>query len=212
MKKSAGIFCFGDDIIEEHESLFDLAGKGNANLVLSKWTGGAHCCYSLFIFELGQDLKSIAHIEGGNFLPYLEDLNKDSIPEIKVTDDFLAYQFSSFAYSANADVVLEYREGAYGVAADYMKKPAPDFRSLNKKISSWQKAFRQTEAGDHPPRPFIQTITDLVYSGNKDMALDVIDRAWPTDIPGKADFVRGYEDALRESRFYGEFERQLANY
>ena len=146
-EKIGGHFYFGDDIIEEHESLFDLAGNGNVNLVFSKWTGGAHCCYSLYIFELGQDLKSIAHIDGGNFLPYLEDLNKDGIPEIKVTDDFLAYQFSSFAYSATADVVLKYRDGAYSVAAEYMKKPAPDFRSLLRKMPSWQKKFHQPSAG-----------------------------------------------------------------
>ena len=55
----------------------------------------------------------------------------------------------------------------------------------------------------------MQAITNLTFTGNKKTALNLIDRVWPTDRPGKWDFVKAYEEALRESRFYPEFERQL---
>lgn len=204
-----GYFYFGDDFGNERMVWLDLAGNGSTNLVLSKWTGGMHCCYSLHILELGQNFRTVAQVDGGNFPPHLEDINEDGVPEIKVTDDFLAYQFSSFAYSATAEVILEYRNGVYVVDADAMEKPAPDSYLLNKKMISWQKDFRQRDVGDYPPPEFIQTLTDLFYTGNKDLALDLINQAWPEDIPGKADFLQSYGDSLKESQFYSEFERNL---
>lgn len=206
-----GYFYLGDNFEEGKglNSFLNLPDRRNVNLVISKWNGGMHCCYSLLIFNLGQRFEVVTHLEGGNSYPYFEDINGDNIPEIKVVDDFLAYRFSSFAFSATAEIVLEYRDGSYKIAPEYMKKPAPDFQILDKKISSWKKEFRSRDTGDYPPPAFVQTITDLFYTGNKNLAMDVIDRTWPVDIPGRTDFIREYETALQESQFYKDFEQQV---
>lgn len=204
-----GHFYLGSDMEKGSGRFLGLPGTDGANFIVSKWTGGAHCCFSLHIFELGRKFRPISHIEGGNFHPYFEDLDKDGIPEIRVTDDFLAEIFSSFASSATADVVLRYSEGTYKVATDLMKQPAPHPSSLDRKIRSWQEDFQETNVGDYPPPALVQTVTNLFYTGHKELAMDVIHRSWPSDVPGKADFMREYEMALKESLYYGEFERQL---
>lgn len=206
-----GYFYLGDDFNENEnrESFLNLPESEATSLIVSKWTGGMHCCFSMFIFELGHDFKVVANIDGGNFQPLLKDLNGDGIPEVEITDDFLAYQFSSFAYSATAEVVLEYRNGTYEVMAEFMRKPAPDFEFLSRDILSWQKEFSHNQSGDYPPPKFIQAVTDLYYTGNKNLALEVIERSWPTSIPGKQRFIHEYESALMESRFYRKFEEQV---
>jgi len=181
-------YTLGKDTIEETNPFLNLESN-TTQLIFSKWTGGAHCCFSLYIFDLSESFKEIANIEGGNFHPELKDLNGDSIPEILVTDDILAYVFSSFAWSATGKVVLEYREGQYEVEPNYMIKAAPQLNSFSEKIQSWQNEILQFEGFDQMPYEFMQSITDLVYSGNTQAALDLIEIVWPSSKPGKVDFI-----------------------
>jgi hypothetical protein len=194
---------------EDSQELIRLSGSPSPELVVSKWTGGAHCCFSLLIFEIGNEFRKIATIEGGNFQPRFEDVDGDGVSEVKVGDDFLAYHFSSFASSAIADVTLKYTAGQYEVSVEHMLRLPTDWVTLAKKIPGWQKELRNSGNPDYPPPSFIQTITDLVFSGNKVIALQLLDYTWPMGLPGKNEFWSSYEEALRNSRYYGELEMRL---
>ena len=204
-----GGYYYLSDRFEEHgDPFFFLPGNINPHFVFSKWTGGAHCCYSLHIFSLGQDFREVAAIEGGNSQPILKDLDGDHIPEIEVLDDFLAYQFSSFAMSAFTTVVLKYSDGQYRVSAELMKKLPPNFNHWKPKIKSWKNDLRRKDP-EWPPPSLIQTMTDLIFTGNRKEAFDLIHSIWPPDVSGKNDFLTAYEEALKQSNFYPEFEKQL---
>jgi len=204
-----GGYYFLNDRFEKHgNSLFFLPGKNNPHFVFSKWTGGAHCCYSLHIFSLGKDFRKVASIDGGNSQPILKDLDGDRIPEIEVLDDFLAYQFSSFAMSAFGTVVLKYSYGKYQVSSELMKKPPPSPNHWKSKIESWKNDLRRKDP-DWPSPSLIQTMTDLIFTGNKKVAFDLIHSIWPPDVSGKNNFLTAYEEALKQSNFYPEFEKQL---
>jgi hypothetical protein len=200
-------YFLGSDDSDKH-FMMNLTGHGT-QLVVKRWTGGAHCCMSLLIFDLGCEFRKIDEIYGGNFDPEIVDLDHDGIPEVMVTDDFLAYRFSSFAYSAKGDVVLKYTNGHYSVAPEFMKKPAPSREKLNAKVLAWRKLLRKQNSPDWPPPSMIQYITDLIYTGNKKVAFDLVDRIWPEDVAGKGDFLKSYQEALAESRYYPEFEKNL---
>ena len=199
-------FLGNEDGGGDRRSTMKLIGQG-VQLVVKKWTGGAHCCNSLLIFDLGTKFRKISEIYAGNFDADIVDLNHDGIPEIRVVDDFLAYRFSSFAYSANAEVVLKYQAGNYVVASELMRRPAPPWGSLNVKIPKWQRLLRAHSEPDWPPPSLIQTMTDLVFTGNERVAFDLVDRVWPPDVVGKADFLKAYREALTESRYYAEFKK-----
>ena len=203
-----GHFYFGADFEKGVDPFVRLTGQNDPNLVFSKWTGGAHCCFSLHVFELDKDLREIANVDGGNFYPVLEDIDHDGIAEIRVTDDALAYLFSSFASSAAGDVVLKYSNHEYRVAAEYMVKTAPELDIFNKKIKTWRKMLRK-HAPDWPPPSLIQTVTDLFYTGNARAAFALVDRTWPSDVAGKEDFLKAYEEVLEKSRYYQEFQKQI---
>src|SRR5579871_3402577 len=40
----------------------DMTGEGTPDLLISEWSGGAHCCYSFHLFRLGGEFKKIQTI------------------------------------------------------------------------------------------------------------------------------------------------------
>ena len=184
-------------------ALGNLIGRGT-QLVVKRWTGGAHCCTSLLIFDLGSDFRKLAEIDGGNFEPEIVDIDHDGIPEIRITDDFLAYRFSSFASSATGDVVLKYSNGHYTVAPEFMIRQPPSRKALDAKIPLWKNLLRK-KGPDWPPPQMIQTLTDLIYTGNRDLAFELLNRAWPADVIGRSEFLESYQAALNDSKYYLEF-------
>jgi hypothetical protein len=44
----------------------DITGRGVPNLVVSEYAGGAHCCLSFHIFEIGKEFREIAVLDAGH--------------------------------------------------------------------------------------------------------------------------------------------------
>jgi len=203
-------FSLGSDWNGYHQpAMMNMTGHGT-QLVISKWTGGAHCCMSLLIFELADEFRKIAEIEGGNFDPEIVDLNHDGIPEIRITDDFLAYRFSSFASSAQGAVILKYVNGGYVLAEELMKQAAPQQSLIEKQIPGWRKALLKGGL-EWPPESFIQALTDLIFTGNVDQAGEFVNRIWPRDLAGKDEFLKSYTAALSGSRYYSKAAKRMTH-
>lgn len=200
-------YSFGSDD-RGHFTLSRLTGSG-LQLAIRRWTGGAHCCTSLLIFDLNKNFKKVAEIDGGNFEPEIVKLNGEVTPEIHVTDDFLAYRFSNFASSAVATVVLKYQNGRFAVVPELMKTPTPPKPLQTKKVTAWRKLLLQDETPDWPPPGVIQDLTELVFTGHRTLALKLLNQAWPEKKSGKSEFLKSYEEALQESDYYTEFENLL---
>ncbi|MCB0349859.1 MAG: hypothetical protein KDD38_01670 [Bdellovibrionales bacterium] len=197
-----GYFYLGANYEANGEPFATLTGPGHQNVVISSWSGGAHCCFTLRIFDVTDGFRQAAYIDSGNFMAVFEDLDFDGIPEIKVTDDFLAYQFSSFAESATADVVLKYSEGEFIVAPEFMLKAPLDLRLLRNEITEWRRQIREANDLGNLPYSFMKTVTDLTFSGNWQTAEQLVELTWPSEGPSKKDFLIRYEMALAESKFY----------
>jgi hypothetical protein len=57
----------------------DLTGEGRPDMIVSSWSGGAHCCFNHFIFELEPKLRVLATIKDGDIdLAHFEKLGQDS--------------------------------------------------------------------------------------------------------------------------------------
>lgn len=201
-------YYFGNNFDEtlkgrDRHSGRDITGNGIANLIISNWTGGAHCCHFLHVFELGKKLKKIATVEAGSSSIRLVDLDHDGFPEIEFWDGSIDYQFASFAGSPPGRIVLKFKNNQYEVATQLMRRQSPTVQQM-KNIKKRIKAAFQEDVSD-PPFTFLETMMDLSYSGNFAVAMKLADEVWPLKRNGLEKFKKDFSQSLQNSLYWKNF-------
>jgi hypothetical protein len=183
----------------------DITGDGIPELIIGVWSGGAHCCFSIIIFSLGEEFKKIAEIEGGDSSFEFRDFEGDGIYELVGRDWIFAYWETSFAQSPAPQIVLRYLHGRYVLATDLMKKQPPEKKEIQAKIDEMNNAFAKSAAfDDETPPELWQYMLDLIYSGNGKIALTFFDKAWPDHREGKEEFLAAFKAQLAKSSYWPE--------
>lgn len=183
----------------------DITGKNIPNLIMTEWSGGAHCCNSLNIFELGEnEFKEILAVDGGSYGFKIKDLDGDNIPEIDFWDWPIDYWFNSFAHSAQGRVVLKFIDGKYRVANNLMYKKRPNDQVLIELKIKIRKDFTE-EHPEHVPNSLLEIMMSLSYSGYKQLALQIASDTWPEERKDLKKFKSEFLDALSQSIYWKEF-------
>jgi len=184
----------------------DITGQGIPNLVVSEWSGGAHCCFYYHVFEIGRTFRRIATIDAGHGERSAFWSVKGEKGLVFATWDFaFAYWNASFAASPAPEVYLRYKNGKYGFASEIMMKPAPVPVVLSRTIARVRSDDSWKEGG--PPVLLWETMLDLIYSGNAGTAWDLFEKAWRPDIPGKDKFLKEFRMQLSESVYWEEVKK-----
>jgi len=91
----------------------DLDGSGWPNVVIETYSGGAHCCFVTYVYDLGETLAAVElpPPPGGNAPIEFADLDSDGVYEILTADDSFAYAYCAFAGSPAVRVILAYDAG-----------------------------------------------------------------------------------------------------
>lgn len=181
----------------------DITGKGIPNLIISNWTGGAHCCHFLHIFELGRKFRKLITVEANSSSIRLVDLDHDGFPEVEFWDGAIDYQFASFAGSPGGRVILKFKKDHYEVATKLMKKSAPTTAKINNMKKRIVLNFKKNQTSELP-HEFLKTMMDLSYSGHFQFALKLAGEVWPNERPGLEKFKSEFSQALRESLYWQE--------
>jgi hypothetical protein len=192
------------DLILDGRDLYsgrDITGNGIPNLVISNWTGGAHCCHFLHIFELGKKLKKLVTVEANSSSIRLVDLDHDGLPEIEFWEGAIDYMFACFAGSPGGRVVLKFQKDRYDVATHLMKMPAPTAQKIKDLKKSIVLSFEKNESPDLPYE-FLKAMMVLSYSGNFNLALKLADETWPAEKQGLEKFKDEFSRALHESPYW----------
>jgi hypothetical protein len=105
------------EYFESIEALYcgDLTGEGTPELVLSTYSGGAHCCFTYDVLSMTPRLPNLLHWEAGNGGLNRLALLKGRPPyEIVGSDDRFAY-FADLPVAASPflPIVFAYRNGRY---------------------------------------------------------------------------------------------------
>ncbi len=185
----------------------DITGSGAPGLMITEYTGGVHCCYLLYIFELGPTFHIIPALFGGNGGFGVRRLAKGV--GLVTNDDTFAYWNTSYAESPQPEVVLHYRDGAYRPDFELMRKPAPSWDELKAAAKEDRTALAATANETYPPEDpmkflpaFWGRMLDLIYTGHEDLAWKYFDEVWPPKKLGKALFARDFKKQLSESRYW----------
>lgn len=190
----------GADLYSGH----DITGNGIPNLVVSNWTGGAHCCHFMTIFEMGKNLKKLITVDAKSSDIRLVDLDNDGFPEVEFWDGSIDYLFASFAGSPGGRVVLKFHKGQYEVATELMKKPPPSLTEIDKIKKKIRAAFEE-HRNDDLPFVLLDTMMDLSYSGHMAQALKVASETWPSARQDYPSFKQRFVQALRKSLYWRPF-------
>jgi hypothetical protein len=173
----------------------DVTGRGQPDMVVSLYTGGAHCCSIHVVFELQPTFKLLATLnDSDDDMAHFERLADGHY--YYVTGDWtFGYWPTCFACSPSAVVTLRWTDDAKGggfhLAMDKMQTPAPTTAEWNKELGNAQKVVTAGDA-DSIGTTMWQTVLNLIYGGHSDLAWKFVDALGPKaqqkPLPALGDF------------------------
>jgi len=173
----------GSDDIPEIGNGADVTGRGHPDLIVSQFTGGAHCCMSHYLYELAPTVRLLARLnDADDDMAHFARDPKDRKYYYYTADWTFRYWPTCFACSPSEDVILRFVDdpngGAYHVAFDKMLKPAPKQSEWKKDLSTAQKAV-DDGAVDDMGHAMWGVVLDLLYTGHSDLAWKFVDALGP---------------------------------
>lgn len=148
----------------------DINGDRLPDIVVSEWSGGAHCCYSTSVYSVGPAVRPLLTLDSGDCAPgEFADLDGDGVLELATCDSAWGYRYCAFAFSTLPPVVY-----AYDAALATYRVATPRFAArFRGDIES-----SLTEARAHFASPARETMLDkcvalrpalyLMYTGRVD--------------------------------------------
>jgi hypothetical protein len=192
----------------------DLTGRGHPDMIVSSFTGGAHCCFAHLVFELEPDFKLLATLEDAHDdQAHFARLGADKRYYYFTADWTFAYWPSCFACSPSAEVILRFVDDGHGgggfhLALDKMQTPAPTPAEWSKELRAAQTSARDgdiTSIGTTLWGP----VLNWLYDGHSDLAWKLIEEAGPKaqqkPLPTLADFC----SLLRQSAYWPDLSPSL---
>lgn len=173
----------------------DVTGRGLPDMIVSSFTGGAHCCTQHLVFELGPAFKLLATLDDAHDdLAHFARIGADRRYYYFTADWTFAYWPSCFACSPSAAVILRFVDNANGggfhLALDKMQAPAPTPATWNREIRAARNTVRPDDIGTALWGP----VLNLIYQGHSDLAWKLVEEAGPKaqqkPLPTLGDFCR----------------------
>jgi len=198
----------------------DVSGRGHAEMIVSYYSGGAHCCTSILLFELEPKFQLLATMESGdNEMAHFEKSPTDGKYIFIRSDETFAYWHTSFAESPLPKVILkpvsdEKGKLTFQLDLQKMHGRAPTdqewtrvYLPLARQAFSSGAAFDNYYAGS----ALWGQMLDWIYQGEADWAWKLVDAVWPTDKAGKNEFLKDFCGQLEQSEFWPELQSQIGS-
>ena len=191
----------------------DLTGRGQPDVVIAEYSGGAHCCSTYRIFELGDTFREVAALEAEHGDVEFVDLDGDGVPEVKIQDWSYAYEFTCFAGSYAPEVVLRFVDDHYVIAPDLMVTPALTEEELADKAAEIKAAYREVDADDvvtllspadwgAGDGELWNAMLELLYAGHEDQALQLFNLAWPEWAEDRESALQHFSETVGASAYW----------
>ncbi|MGA2572325.1 MAG: hypothetical protein ABSF23_17605 [Terracidiphilus sp.] len=190
----------------------DVTGRGRADMVVSSYSGGAHCCMSHYVFELEPEFKLLTTLnDADDDLAHFQRA-ADGRYDYITADWTFAYWPSCFLCSPSALVTLRWvndaKGGGFHLATGRMQTPAPTAAEWNKELSAAQTVVAAGDA-ESIGTTMWQTVLDLIYTGHSDLAWKFVDALGPKaqqkPLPSLGDFC----SLLKASPYWADLQPTL---
>ncbi len=190
----------------------DVTGRGRPDMIVSLFTGGAHCCMTHYVFELAPEFKLLATLSDAD-----DDLAhfarfRDGRYYYITADWTFAYWPTCFACSPSEVVTLRWADdkngGGFHLAMDKMQKPAPTTAAWNNELSAAKKDVNGGAVDDNG-RTMWQTVLDLIYTGHSDLAWKFVDALGPKAQQKPFSSLADFCSLLKQSPYWVDLQPTL---
>lgn len=198
-------------------ALFSLLGGEAKQLIINQHSGGAHCCTSLWIYDLaGPALKQLYDSDRYDvgFSPVVVDIDRDGIYEF--TQTVMAFDYfddMAYAESPFSQVGFRYDKsaGRYVPAtgrahSDYLLRDVGQHIDEVKKLNGSLTSTRRGDAGGGYVGTVLQVVLQYVYAGREQEGWAFYDREYRLD--DKARMKMKVKGVLRKSAVYNSIYRR----
>jgi len=191
----------------------DKTGDGTPDIAVEYYTGGAHCCYEITFFELGDHVRSLPTIDTGNDrLTPVSRLPHGGL-RYSAAEQAFCYWAINYASSPQPGMIWQFNKDDELVPRfDLMRKRAPslakiknDAAAAKRKINLNPYTSPEDNFNDFE-EPFWDEMLDLIYTGHEDLAWQYFDLVWPERKPGKEKFLSDFKEQLALTA-YGDYKK-----
>lgn len=178
----------------------DLTGDDVPNLLLEAYSGGAHCCFSYVLLELGDELRELWRIETRDSGIVVVDLEDDGRRQALFADMSYAYEFCPFAQTPAPPVVIDLASGPAPANLAYpilYERSLPD--ALQRALVSAASPVGDASSDGHAC-DVAQLALVLLYMGREDLARAAVAALHRRDDGGA--FADRLFELARSSRWY----------
>lgn len=177
----------------------DITGNSKPDIILTEYTGGAHCCFVFHVYEIDapgtlRELVTVDGRDGGRF----EDFDGDTLPEFITEDWSLAYELTCFACLRYPTVILKFDGEAYVPAIELMRTPEP----TESPSQVARRIYREQEESQLDPRDALfGEMLYRIYTGHADSAWQCFNVAWRPEMGDQVEARTRFLDVLRASPY-----------
>lgn len=182
----------------------DINGDFVPDVVVSEYSGGAHCCTTWHVFALGSSMSELKipdyDLDGFPF----QDIDHDGRFEFILWESIFADWLSNSAYAELPTIRLIYawRNEHYELAPDLMRRdPLTDdqLRGLALGIK-----WRPELGPEYVPPELVGNLLDLIITGNANQIPRYLDFVWPHDRARSEAFVHTFLEQVSKSPYASE--------
>jgi len=197
----------------------DVTGRGHPEMIVSYYSGGAHCCTSILLFELEPQLKLLSTLEvGDSSNSHFERDTQNGGYYFVGSDEGFAYWHTDFADSPIQKVILRPVSNEMGNLTFQL-----DLKKMHRRTPTeqeWQEKYLpQARAAFAPDAAFDNyyagsalwaQMLDWIYGGQANWAWKLVNAAWPAEKPGKDDFLKEFCGQLAQSAYWPDLQTQIS--
>jgi hypothetical protein len=171
----------------------DIFGDGNTSLILEGYSGGAHCCWTYSIIDLGERPMILPQVENESPFFFFRD-SADGKFKILTGDGAFDY-FDGMCHACTPfpSVVLEVREGKLRDAsaqfvADYDREIAEARSGINQgelgrflAVADLATNGQAQAESEHLRQAILEVVLSYLYSGREQQAWQELNEMWPAN-------------------------------
>ncbi|MFN2501147.1 MAG: hypothetical protein ABR530_03950 [Pyrinomonadaceae bacterium] len=183
----------------------DKTGNGIPDVMIDYFSGGAHCCFTTFFFDLGSQVELVEQIDTQHAGIAPIGINPKGGLRFETHENNFAYWNACFACSPMPRIILEFEKGVLKPNFELLRKKPPSLVELKGKARKARAKVSlepYTEDGAQFDEAFWDVMLDLIYTGNEDLAWQYFDLVWPARKQGKELFLANFREILASS-YYG---------